>query len=234
MGLGVSRLMKDMGTSRIEHVHLSECDSTQLILKEQLHKSAGKVLLVSTERQLQGRGRGENTWESLPGTLCFSLTIDPHPVPSFTALELSVIITKFFEGSKLSLKWPNDVLNSHNKKCCGILIQTFGGAHVAGFGINLWSHHPDYGGVFDLSFEFSKKLWCRELAEFVLANRIPDVVTLKGEWENVCCHLNTMVEITESNHQIIGSFVGLGVHGEAILSTPEGAKHFYNGSLRIF
>jgi len=218
----------------IKHVHLDECDSTQLVLKEQMKQGPQGQFLVSTQKQLQGRGRGERSWECLPGSLCFSMNIEPHPSVSFTALELSVIILKFFEGSKLYLKWPNDIFNTNHKKCCGILVQSANSKFMAGLGINLCSEHPDFGGVFDSIFSFDKKSWSRELAEFILANRIPDVKELKNFWEASCVHMGKIVEISEGDTKTVGHFVGLGDYGEALLSTPEGVKHLYNGSLRIF
>lgn len=69
----------------IKQIHVDECDSTQDLLKEQLNKeSSEETILISCENQTSGRGRGENVWKAMPGTLCFSLNIQPHAVMSFT------------------------------------------------------------------------------------------------------------------------------------------------------
>ena len=218
----------------IRQLHVVECDSTQDVLKEQL-KDAPPIegLLVSCDRQLQGRGRGQNVWSDLPGTLCFSLSLAPHPAPSFTAIELSVLIAKFFEGSRLGLKWPNDIWNAQKKKCCGILVQNHHQIMCAGIGINLWSDHPEFGGISDSAFEFDKKAWALEIASFIVQNRFNDVATLKKEWEDFCWHMHKEVVITEGAESVEGLFLGLGQYGEAVLATTEGEKRLFNGSLRL-
>lgn len=219
----------------IKQIHLNECDSTQDVLKEQLKQaSPEEQILVSCELQLHGRGRGSHSWTALPGTLCFSMNIDPHPAPSFTAIELSVLIARFFEGSKLGLKWPNDIWNSQKKKCCGILVQSHQGKMMAGIGINLCSTHPEFGGVYESQFEYDKKSWAFELAKFINQHRYHSVEALKRDWESHCWHMNKLVRIVEGDEVSEGVFKGLGQYGEAVLNTNQGEVHLYNGSLRLF
>jgi len=113
-------------------------------------------LLVLTERQTGGRGRGSNQWWAAPGALTFSLIIDPdmfalaadrRPQMSLT-LGLSVCrtIARFAPTAAVGLKWPNDVLIA-NRKACGILCEvpgrTAGAANntaslmVLGIGLNV-------------------------------------------------------------------------------------------------
>ncbi len=216
----------------MKQIHVKECDSTQDILKEQL-KPGTSDLLVSCDNQLKGRGRGENNWESLPGSLCFSFTVSPHPVQSFTAIELSVLLSKFFEGSILGLKWPNDICNKHEKKCCGILVQSFHGIMIAGIGINLFSDHPDFGGIYDSSFSFDKASWSKEISTFLKSNRYLDASSLRKDWEDRCGHLCKQVRITEGSEVIEGIFKGIGKYGEAVILTASGEKHLFNGTLRV-
>lgn len=218
----------------IKQIHVNECDSTQDLIKEQLKDhSRSESLLVSCDHQLMGRGRGGNQWTNVSGSLCFSMTIKPHPELSFTALELSVLVVKFFEGSKLSLKWPNDVWNNQGKKCCGILVQNSQNVMIAGIGLNLWSDHPEYGGVYDSSFRFDKKSWSKELATFIQQNRIQSTDQLKNEWQDRCGHMGSHVKITEGEESFEGLFMGLGSHGEALLMCAGEKRHLYNGSLRV-
>lgn len=220
----------------IKHIHLNDCDSTQELLKEQLNNQTGsEQILVSCENQISGRGRGENKWNSMPGTLCFSLNLKAHPVMSYTALEVSVIIARFFElkGKKLKLKWPNDLWNENSKKCAGILIQANQNVLLTGIGINLFSYDEEFGGVFPGAFEIDKKVWCLEIAEFIFNNRYQDLQTLRADWLSRCGHLNQLVKITEGNEVFEGVFQGLGEHGEAEVCSDGQINHIYNGSLRI-
>lgn len=218
----------------IRHIHVRECDTTQDLIKEQLSLSkSDEKLLVSCDVQNAGRGRNTNQWLSLPGTLCFSMTIEPHSEMSYTALEMSLLVTEFFEGSKLELKWPNDIYNVQKKKCCGILVQSFQGRMVAGIGLNLWCEHEEFGGVYSSPFLFDRKAWCHEIASFIYSHRYTSTEMLRGSWEARCSHMGSKVRLIEGNTIEEGFFQGLGPHGEAIIFNESGEKHFYNGSLRV-
>lgn len=219
----------------IKHIHVIECDSTQDLVKEQLELRVDSPILVSCENQTAGRGRGENKWQALPGTLCFSMNIAPHKVMSYTALELSVIIALFFEhkGRKLELKWPNDLWDEHGLKCGGILVQGSQNNLIAGIGLNLYSEDPNYGGIFPGQFELDKKTWARELADFIHQNRFQETSKLRAEWLKRCGHLNHMVKITEGQEVIEGIFQGLGEFGEAEICRDTRITRVFNGSLRL-
>ena len=219
----------------IKHIHVIECDSTQDLVKEQLELRVDSPVLVSCENQTAGRGRGENKWQALPGTLCFSMNIAPHKVMSYTALELSVIIAQFFEhkGRKLELKWPNDLWDEHGLKCGGILVQGIQNHLIAGMGLNLFSEDPKFGSIFSGPFELDKKTWARELADFIHQNRFQDTARLRGEWLKRCGHLNQMVRITEGQEVVEGIFQGLGEFGEAEICRDTKITRVFNGSLRL-
>lgn len=220
----------------IRQLHLDECDSTQDVLKEQLTGAPLEAqILVSCENQIAGRGRGENKWVSMPGTLCFSFNLTPHPVMSFTAIEVSTIISIFFEkrGQKLKLKWPNDLWNSEDSKCGGILVQGHQNLMMAGVGLNLFSQHTDFGGIFKEPFNFSKKSLSLEIATFIHENRIIDPKVLSKLWLERCGHLNQIVKITEVNDVFEGVFQGLGEYGEALVCQNGNTKKIFNGTLRV-
>jgi BirA family biotin operon repressor/biotin-[acetyl-CoA-carboxylase] ligase len=218
----------------IRHVHVNDCDSTQDLLKEQLNQNTSESVLVSCENQISGRGRGENVWKAMPGSLCLSLNIKPHVVMSYTALELSVIVAKYFESKakNLKLKWPNDLWDEHGKKCGGILIQGTQNQLLAGIGINLFTNDEAFGGVFKGAFELDKKVWSRELAEYILANRYASTDELRKDWLKRCGHLNELVRVTEAGQVFEGVFQGIGEHGEALVCTDAQINHIYNGTLR--
>ena len=154
---------------------------------------------------------------------------------SYTALEVAVIVAKFFEmkGKKLKLKWPNDLWNEDFKKCAGILIQANQNVLLTGIGINLFSHDDEFGGVFPAAFEMDKKIWSHEIAEYIFNNRYQDLQSLRADWLTRCGHLNQLVRITEGNETFEGIFQGLGEHGEAEVCTDRQIDRIFNGSLRI-
>ena len=220
----------------IKQTHVNECDSTQDLLKEQLNKeSPAETILISCEYQTSGRGRGDNLWKAMPGTLCFSLNIQPHAVMSFTALELSVLVARFFESKNidLKLKWPNDLWNKDLKKCGGILVQGTQNLFYAGIGLNLYSSNESFGGIFDREFQFDKKELAREVAEFILNHRYSDTDQLQKDWLLRCGHLNEIVIIADGIDRIEGVFQGLGKYGEALVCRDGRINKLFNGSLRL-
>jgi BirA family biotin operon repressor/biotin-[acetyl-CoA-carboxylase] ligase len=219
----------------IKHVHVNDCDSTQNLIKEQLSGKTGlQYILVSCENQSAGRGRGEKNWLTMPGTLSFSLSLIPHSVASFTALELSVLVAMFFDtrGKEIKLKWPNDLM-IENKKCCGILVQSSKDQMFVGIGINIFSENDEFAGVYESEFEIDKKYWAAEISNFIYLNRFGETEKLKLEWMNRCAHFDQKVSITEANEIFSGIFMGLGMHGEALLKTNDGIQSIYNGTLRV-
>lgn len=219
----------------MKHIHVDRCDSTQDVLKEQLNREPSADYLVSSNTQTQGRGRGANIWQDSLGTICFSMTVAPHVKSSFTALELSVLVARFFEvsGHQTKVKWPNDLLTKQNRKCAGVLIQSSGQRYLAGVGINLFSASSEFGGIHDSPFTFDKAKWSLEVAKFISDNRYSSTESLIRDWEDRCSHMNETVRITDDKHEVEGTFRGLGEHGEALLETVNGTMRIYNGSLRL-
>lgn len=220
----------------IKQIHLNECDSTQDVLKEQLTKfSTSEKILVSCDNQIAGRGRGENKWSPMPGSLFFSLNVSPHPVMSYTAIEIAVILSDFFQskGQSLKLKWPNDLWNSENQKCGGILVQGSQQCFLAGIGLNLFSNEKKFGGILENETIIDKKILCLEIASFIHSNRITEVDQLKRKWLERCGHLNSIVKIIEGDEIFEGIFQGIGDFGEALISQNGEVIRIFNGSLRI-
>jgi BirA family biotin operon repressor/biotin-[acetyl-CoA-carboxylase] ligase len=110
----------------------------------------GQTRVRLAYEQTAGRGRRGRSWVAQPGdALLFSVGVQvPRGVDGLVGLSLAVGLAVYealrelpVDRSKLSLKWPNDVLVD-GAKVSGILIETAGGdAHatavVVGIGINL-------------------------------------------------------------------------------------------------
>lgn len=87
-------------------------------------------LVILTENQTKGKGQRGNTWESAPGkNLTFSVILRPSfiKIPDQFGLHLicSLAIHDALStilGSKLTVKWPNDIYYDDNK-LGGILIE---------------------------------------------------------------------------------------------------------------
>lgn len=88
--------------------------------------------LVLAQSQLQGRGRGQNTWWSAPGCLTFSLLLQPDlarlPLSRWPEMSLTVgssictALAKKLPSEPIHLKWPNDVY-LRGAKVSGVLVE---------------------------------------------------------------------------------------------------------------
>jgi len=163
------------------------------------------------------------------------MTVAPSEKVTFTALEISLLIQTFFttKGKNISVKWPNDLIATSHKKCGGVLIQNIGPHYLAGIGINLYSGKEQYGGIYDSEFNVDKKMWIQELSKYISSHRYSDKEKIASDWLEQCFHLNTKVNLIEGELETIGTFIGLGQHGEAIVQNADGKHYLFNGSLRL-
>jgi len=89
-------------------------------------------MLVLTDRQTAGRGRGVNRWWSALGALTFTLIVDlpdsilarQRPQASLrSGLAVRQALAEFAPHLRWMLKWPND-LYLEGQKICGMLIES--------------------------------------------------------------------------------------------------------------
>ncbi|MEO1206195.1 MAG: biotin--[acetyl-CoA-carboxylase] ligase [Pseudomonadota bacterium] len=111
---------------------------------------------VYAENQSDGRGRGQNVWQSLPGNLqasyifptdCEMQHLSQLAFVAGLAVRDTVSATlsvRNDQNARISLKWPNDVL-CNGEKIAGILVQTMRpdinapSIAVIGIGLNIAS-----------------------------------------------------------------------------------------------
>ncbi len=102
---------------------------------------------IYTYDQTAGRGQTGNSWESEAGkNLLFSRLLRPDLAPAdlfritqYVSLVVAETLAQYTDS--IRIKWPNDIY-WHNKKLCGILIETgFAGNKInyaiVGIGINV-------------------------------------------------------------------------------------------------
>lgn len=108
-------------------------------------------VLVTADEQTAGRGRQARGWASPRGNLYASFVIPkdgrvewrrPWLLGFSAALAVADTARAFTtDGSRVSLKWPNDVLVA-DAKVAGLLLEAAGGHVVAGIGLNV-AHAPE-------------------------------------------------------------------------------------------
>jgi BirA family biotin operon repressor/biotin-[acetyl-CoA-carboxylase] ligase len=127
-------------------------ESTSSLVKQRAEDGAAEGLAIQALRQSAGRGRQGRGWESPAGNLYVSVLLRPAvplrdaPQWSFVAaVALAETLNGLLpEASKLSLKWPNDLL-LQGAKAAGILVETgIAPSHALdwiciGIGVNIMS-----------------------------------------------------------------------------------------------
>ena len=131
-------------------VKLNAIDSTNSYLRKlSAVETVDDYTTVIAKKQTQGRGQMGTVWSSQASkNLTFSVFKDmselclEHPFYISIVTSLALLKTlQFFSISRLSVKWPNDIL-SEDKKICGILIenvikQNNINASIIGIGLNV-------------------------------------------------------------------------------------------------
>ena len=145
MPLDIDRVLSETFVARAEY--LPTVGSTNDYAAECAAREDGELpLLVVTDCQTAGRGRGANRWWAGPGALTFSLLMDPRqiggergPTP-LAALAVAVAVVETvgprLPDCRVGLHWPNDVM-AGGRKLAGILIEALPDRrHIVGIGVN--------------------------------------------------------------------------------------------------
>lgn len=138
-------------------VILDEVDSTMAEAARRAG-SLSKPTWIMGRRQTAGRGRQGRAWAQPGGNLGATLIYRPEASPAEAAKRSFLAANALFEAlaifvdrSRLSLKWPNDVL-LNGGKVAGILLESSGNGPFVdwlsvGIGVNLRSAPPAEPGV---------------------------------------------------------------------------------------
>lgn len=213
--------------------NLLQIDSTQSYLINLLKNDVNLLhenILISTNNQTAGRGRGQHHWIHQKGSISFSILIKPHEIITLTALEIACHLAHFFENC-VRLKWPNDILNLNKSKVGGILINIHDEMAVVGIGLNIFSSDKDeYSSIYPK--EKALENLPAQIYQYILGNRL-STKQIIDSWNHFCAHQNQKVTLVENDEKHYGDFRGIGKYGEAIIDIDGCTKHFYNGSLII-
>lgn len=136
----------------MEIFSLDRIDSTQIYLKNALKDGLiSAPALVYTLDQTSGIGSRDNSWQGAKGNLALSFVLDKATLPDDLPLQSSSIyFATIFKialgemGSKIWVKWPND-LYIEDKKCGGVITQVIGSHIVCGVGLNISAPSKLYG-----------------------------------------------------------------------------------------
>jgi BirA family transcriptional regulator, biotin operon repressor / biotin---[acetyl-CoA-carboxylase] ligase len=114
-------------------------DSTNNRAAELADDPANDGLAILADEQTAGRGQHGRTWLAAPGqSVLLSILLSPPPElcrPAVLTAWAAVAVCATIRGTiseQPRIKWPNDVL-LHDRKICGILIESIAGRRAAGF-----------------------------------------------------------------------------------------------------
>lgn len=135
----------------LEIVFLDEIDSTQRYLLDKVRSGELRPpIAVCATKQLGGIGSRGRGWESFDGNLFFSFAVAVSSVRDVPKHSLSIyflyILKELLQelGSKVWLKWPND-LYIEEKKVAGCISQIQRENVVCGIGLNSKNGGEFYG-----------------------------------------------------------------------------------------
>jgi len=254
----VDRILSDTFVERVDYrTELASTNSraTELAAERPEDRSC---VLVLTDNQTAGRGRGANRWWSTTGALTFSVLFRPDafhlpasrwPWMSLTAgLAICEAIESFVAGATVGIKWPNDVY-LQGRKVCGILVEAADGRSsslVLGVGINVNNSLNDAPrdlrerviALRDVAAGAIRRVDVLVAILQQLAMRLAWLSSgaeqLQETWCRRCLLTGRNVEIELPSRRLIGLCRGIDHDGALILETDAGIERCLSGVVTRF
>ena len=205
---------------------VSECDSTQDVARE-----LGIGSVVTTARQVAGRGRPGNDWQHGEGAgVALSVVVEArNPAILSTASVLAVLdALDIITGSQsfMGAKFPNDVIHPDGRKLAGVLIEGDVLQSVIGIGVNVYASAAT-AGLGAVSMEeiglISTRIEVMETLIACLVKRLhASQEELSREFSMRHLLLGGQVEVVIGGRNIQGVLVSADPFGELMIESSEG------------
>lgn len=207
--------------------------------------------VVRADEQTAGRGRAGRHWRSLPGNLHASVVLRPAAPASVTAEIGFVAAVAMGEcvagllppGSRVGLKWPNDV-QVDGAKIAGLLPEAACVGPdlswvVIGAGLNV-AHAPE-----DLPYRATSlrahgavvtpgqalEAFLAQLAHWLARWQADGFAPIRAAWLARASGIGSEAAVTLAGRQQRGIFRGLDMDGAMLLDTPDGARRITAGDV---
>jgi BirA family biotin operon repressor/biotin-[acetyl-CoA-carboxylase] ligase len=214
-------------------------------------------LLVATERQTDGRGRGVNRWQSSAGALTFSLVVDTDSegLPADHRSRMAIVaglavceaLSQLAPRAEWHVKWPNDVF-ANGSKACGILCESAPGYPqrlIVGIGVNVNNSQRDRDYSFPSTALIDLDGLTRDLTDVLIAvldqfdiawNKLAGggFVELAAEYRLRCLLTGRTVRVTSGQERIVGVCRGIDGRGALVLATETGSRTIVAGSIEAW
>ena len=199
--------------------------STQLYLKELLKQNKVELPLgVVADVQTAGVGSRNNSWNSKEGNLFVSFALKLSELPADLPLESASIYFSFLLketlselGSKVFLKWPNDLYIGESK-IGGMITNIVGDTLVCGVGVNLEKKNSLFGSLdIEISRELLLEKYFANIEKRVLWKQIFSKYKLEFQTnQKFSTHINGIkVSLSEAELEDDGSLV---INGQKVYS----------------
>ena len=200
---------------------------------------------IMAKRQTEPRGRRGRSWIEPNGNFAATLVLKPRCNAAAAALRSFLAANALFEAlamsidrSRLTLKWPNDVI-LNGGKVAGILLESAGAADqiewlTIGFGVNLISAPEDVtdadfrpvglaaegGEIMDIN-EFLSLLASNVATEERLFAEL-GFGPIRKKWLRRAARLGEAITARTARDEISGTFETVDDAGQLVLTTPNG------------
>lgn len=211
-------------------------------------------LLVLTDQQTAGRGRGANRWWSAPGALTFSVVLAapaerlPAEERSRAALVAGLAVCQALEALaprvEWRVKWPNDVYG-HSFKVCGILCEAVPSRPerlVIGIGVNVNNSIEGLQASFQGRSLFDLDGQERALTDVLLTvlarldeqwSRLLEAgfPSLSPDYRRRCLLTGRQLTVASGEQRTVGRCQGIDDQGLLVLATDRGPRTIVAGSV---
>jgi BirA family biotin operon repressor/biotin-[acetyl-CoA-carboxylase] ligase len=214
----------------------SELESTQLTLKQKFEENPALAhgYYVMAQVQTKGRGRLDNSWNSVLGNLHASVLLRKFPFPMLTWVPfwVAVAIHKTLveygvAPDSIKLKWPNDLWIEGNKKAAGILCEKKGDEIYAGIGLNLVQAPFPQAGVIPLDPSVSPEdLLKKVISNLSYFHSIPEIRKYYELYSLL--QIGQAVSWNEKGNRVEGILVGMDEYGALRVRVGERVVPLYS------
>ena len=235
---------------------IEQVPSTNSLLLERIaSRGAPPGTVLATDDQTGGRGRGQRTWVSCPGSdLACSLVLeaaaDPRHLGSLAmAAALGAADCLEEHGLTAQTKWPNDVIVGR-RKIAGILPEPAPGDRsaglvVLGIGLNLGMTRAEAEAIDQPATSVLVATGSapspqevlpgllRRLTPWLEAWTAGGFAALRAGWEARCAGLGERVTVVDDGQRLSGVLAGFGDYGQLLLEEGGCVREVWAGSLSL-
>ena len=225
---------------------MEEVGSTNDEVKKLSANITGEKVIISAQRQINGRGRRGHSWIGLDGNLFFSQGLECElrnigAMVFISTLSLWRTIQDLNPVLKVELKWPNDIL-VNDKKVSGMLLEKGEGDYlIIGIGVNL-KIAPKLVNMPYPCTSLSDEGIDVERIEF-LSNYLKNFnlyyeiweqqgfEPIRTEWLSHAKGLHEEIMVHLDNEDLLGIFESVDEQGSLLLNTGTELKKIYAGDV---